>query len=194
MMGTTFMMGKNVYFQISTVSSDDLRTIEIEYQAGRKAFERGEYRKSVQHLEAANALAEARTRLGGEIQTWLVTAYEAAGQRTEAIALCRQVSRHPDLHTRKQGKRLLYILEAPKLRSRPEWLTQIPDLTNLAESNAQDRKGSFAPVARRSQIEKPVFQLEPIDPGQVNNQDNRFIWVALLATTLVLGATLLRVW
>ncbi|WP_421655223.1 hypothetical protein [Leptothermofonsia sp. ETS-13] len=169
------------------MSSDDLKIIETEYRAGRTAFERGEYRKSVQHLEAANALVEAGTRLGGEIQTWLVTAYEAAGQRTEAIALCRQVSRHPDLSTRKQGKRLLYILEAPKLRSRPEWLTQIPDLTNLTDSNAQDRKGSSAPVAQRSHLEKPAFQLEPVDPNHVNSQGNRFIWVALVVAAFVLG-------
>jgi hypothetical protein len=128
--------------------------------------------------------------LGGEIQTWLVTAYEAAGQRSEAIALCRVISRHPDLNTRKQGKRLLYILEAPKLKSRPEWLTQIPDLTNLAESDNQDRKG-FSTSQRRSQPAQPTFQLEPLDPGQVNTEDNRFIWVALVAVMLVLLGSLL---
>lgn len=172
------------------MSSDSLETVQAEYQAGKIAFERGEYRKSVQHLEQANALAEAGTRLGGEIQTWLVTAYEAAGQWSEAIALCRVISRHPDLNTRKQGKRLLYILEAPKLKSRPEWLTQIPDLTNLAESDNQDRKG-FSTSPRRSQPSQPTFQLEPMDPGQVNTEDNRFIWVALVAVVLVLLGSLL---
>ncbi|QZZ20317.1 hypothetical protein J5X98_24155 [Leptothermofonsia sichuanensis E412] len=171
------------------MSADNIEAVQAEYQAGKTAFERGDYRKSVRHLEKADALAEAGTRLGGEIQTWLVTAYEAAGQRSEAIALCRVISRHPDLNTRKQGKRLLYILEAPRLKSRPEWLTQIPDLTNLAESDHQDRKG-FSTASPRSQPVKPGFQLEPISPGQVNTEDNRFVWVALAATGLLLGSLL----
>jgi tetratricopeptide (TPR) repeat protein len=171
------------------VSSDNLKTIQAEFQTGKTAFERGEYRKSVQHLEKANELADSSSRLEGEIQTWLVTAYEAAGKREEAIALCRSLTRHPDLNTRKQGKRLLYILEAPKLRSRPEWLTQIPDLAHLADSDRQDRKGGSV-SSSRSQSVKPAFQLEPVDPNQINTQDNRFIWVALVAAVLVLGGLL----
>ncbi len=123
-------------------SEDNLETVQAEFLVGRTAFERGEYRKSVKHLETANSLGNSQSRLGGEILTWLVTAYEAAGQRQEAIGLCKQLTRHPDHNTRQQGKHLLYILEAPKLKTRPEWLTEIPDLTKLAESDPQDRKGS----------------------------------------------------
>ncbi|MGA7936564.1 MAG: hypothetical protein WCA35_23620 [Kovacikia sp.] len=166
-------------------SEDKLEAIQAEYQSGKTAFERGEYRKSVQHLETAISLTNAESRLGGEIQTWLVTAYEAAGQRSEAISLCKKISRHPDLNTRKQGKRLLYILEAPKLKTRPEWLTQIPDLTGLADSDPQDRRGTSLGRVPRSP-EKPGFQLEPVDLSQVNTQDNRFVWVALAATITVL--------
>lgn len=169
------------------MSSDDQATIQTEYQAGKTAFERGEYRKSVQHLEQATALVDPFTRLGGEIQTWLVTAYEAAGRRSEAIALCQKLSRHPDVETRKQGKRLLYIMEAPKLKTNPEWLTEIPDLTGLADSDAQDRKGFSSPVPARSPATKPTLQLEPADAAQGKTEDNRFIWVALLGVGLILG-------
>lgn len=166
--------------------------MQADYQAGKAAFERGDYRKSVRHLEAAKALVDSASRLGGEIQIWLVTAYEAAGQRSEALNLCRAVSRHPDWQTRKQGKRLLYILEAPRLKTRPEWLTEIPDLTALSDSSAADRKGvsnytSTAPVKRSA---KPQPLPEPPDPTQVNLQDNRFIWVALGVTILTLGSLL----
>ncbi|UBF24067.1 hypothetical protein K9N68_20340 [Kovacikia minuta CCNUW1] len=167
-------------------SEDNLEILQAEYQSGKTAFERGEYRKSVKHLETANTLSNPQSRLGGEIQTWLVTAYEAAGQRSEAIALCKQITRHPDYTTRKQGKRLLYILEAPKLKTRPEWLTQIPDLTELAESDPQDRRGSSLGGSSSKQPEKPGFQLEPIDLSQANTRDNRFIWVALGAAGLAL--------
>lgn len=174
------------------MTSNNPDPIQAEYRAGKAAFERGEYRKSVQHLEAAEAMVDPASRLGGEVQIWLVTAYEAAGQRTEAIDLCRRVTHHPDYTTRKQGKRLLYILEAPKLRARPEWLTQIPDLTGLADSNSEDRRGASqyaASLSTKPRGEtKPVF--EPLEPNQEAAKDNQFIWVALLAAGLVLGGLL----
>lgn len=171
------------------MASESLDLVKTEYESGKNTFERGEYRKSVQHLERASALVEPGSRLGGEVQIWLVTAYEAAGQRSEAIALCRQVSRHPDLKTRQQGKRLLYILEAPRLQTRPEWLTEIPDLSKLSE-NESDNPGSsrFASSAPPKRPQKPRSTLpEPVDLTQVNTKDNRFIWVALIATVLILG-------
>lgn len=154
-----------------------------EYQAGIAAFERGEYRISVQHLETAIALSNPNSRAGGEAQIWLVTALEAAGQRTEAIALCKQLSRHPALETRQQAKRLQYILEAPQLSRRPEWLTQIPDLTALSDSDTNLRQGGG--TLRKSgnfQQKEP----EPIDLSQVNTKDNRFIWFALV----IIGLTI----
>lgn len=160
----------------------------IEYQAGKAAFERGDYRQSVQYLEKATALLARNSRLGGEVQIWLVTAYEAAGQRTEALTLCKQLTRHPDIETSKQSRRLLYILEAPQLTRRPEWLTQIPDLTAAQESRPEFRQGSG--VKRQNRSPKQLLEPEPIDLSQVNTQDNRFIWVALIAISLVLGGLL----
>jgi tetratricopeptide (TPR) repeat protein len=174
---------------VTNVTTENLEIAKIQYQAGKEAFERGQYRQSVQYLEKAVNLLDRRSRLGGEAQIWLVTAYEAAGQQTEAIALCEQVSRHPDLKTRKQGSRLLYILKAPRLRTRPEWLTQIPDLANLEESDWKI-KGTSVPIVKRSLRPRPQPHSEPIEPldlSQVNTKDNRFIWVALGAIALILG-------
>jgi hypothetical protein len=174
------------------VSSEQTETIKAQLEAGKTAFERGEYRKAVECLEAANTQAESQTQLGGEIQIWLVTAYEALGLRSQALDLCRQVSRHPDYQTRKQGNRLLYILEAPRLVTRPEWLTQIPDLASLPDSKTGERQNAGAgSVSSTSEPKKPVFQLEPADLSQVNTQDRWFIWVALGLTVLVLGGVLL---
>lgn len=164
--------------------------VQAEFSAAKQAFERGDYRKSVNYLEKASALVNLNSQLGGDIQTWLVTAYEAAGQREEAIALCRALTRHPDLQTRKEGKRILYILEAPKLQSRPEWLTQIPDLGSLTDNDTKDRLGSrSAPTKQRTTADdKLKLKLEPVDLNQVNTEDNRFIWVALLAILVVLAS------
>ena len=172
------------------MSSEQLDLATTDYETGKYAFERGEYRKSVQYLERASALTDSGSRFGGEVQIWLVTAYEAAGQRSDAIALCQKISRHPDLKTRQQGKRLLYILEAPKLQTRPEWLTEIPDLSKLSDSEAKDNRGvsKFGDATPPKLPQKPRLAIpEPIDLSQVNTQDNLFIWVALIATVLLLS-------
>nr|WP_199298087.1 hypothetical protein [Trichocoleus sp. FACHB-40] len=173
---------------IGKVNSENRDIIKTQYQAGKTAFERGEYRQSVQHLEKASSLVARNSRLGGEVQIWLVTAYEAAGQRTEAIALLKQLFHHPDPEISKQSRRLLYIMEAPQLSRRPEWLSEIPDLTALAESQAEFRGASNVKPANTTPRKRPEPELEPVDLSKVNTQDNRFIWVALIAIILTLGS------
>ncbi|MBF2075197.1 MAG: hypothetical protein IGS50_15760 [Synechococcales cyanobacterium C42_A2020_086] len=161
----------------------------VQYEAGKEAFERGAYRESVERLQKAVSLAGANTALGGEMQTWLVTAYDAAGQQSEAIALCERLSQHPHLQTRQQGSRLLYILKAPRLKTRPEWLTQIPDLAGL-NADEGNSKGAYSyPSSNRSPA-PPQYTIEPVDLSQVNTRENRFVWVALILVGLM-GAGLL---
>lgn len=167
------------------MNSDNLEVANAEYQAGKKAFECGQYRQSVAALEKACALVNRNSPLGGEMQMWLVTAYQAIGQSQDAIALCRQLSKHPNGQTRQQGRRLLYILEAPKLEKRPEWLTQIPDLSNLEDSTLEQRRGSGDPKSQRpSRRFQP--EPEPLDPSQIATEDDQFIWVALALAIAIL--------
>ncbi|PSB01899.1 bacterial transcriptional activator domain-containing protein [Merismopedia glauca] len=167
------------------MNSEQLEKLRTEYQAGKAAFERGNYRQAVDKLESAIALTNENSRLGGEIQMWLVTAYEAAGQRNEAIALCRQLNRHPDIETRKQSKRLLYILEAPQLNRRPEWLTQIPDLQAIEEADSKYRQAGGGGSVSKPIASKPK-ESEPIDWSQVETKDNSFLWLGLITSALIL--------
>lgn len=157
-----------------------------QYKAGRAAFERGHYRKAVQCLEYAAGMVEPRSSLGGDVQLWLAMAYEAADYRTEAIALCEQLSRHPHDETRRQASRLLYILKAPQLKTSPEWLSKIPDLGNLEESNRQIKGAYEATANPRSPRSRPA-EPEPIDLSQVNTKDNGFVWVGLGGIGLLVG-------
>jgi hypothetical protein len=166
------------------VVADKQEQFQIEYQTGKYAFERGQYRLSVQHLEKASQLVALRTCQGGEVQIWLVTAYQAANQLSEARTLCRQLTTHPHLEIRKQGKRLLYILEAPQLKRPPEWMSEIPDLSKAPESKDQYLRGSG--TVKKTSTPAP----KPIDLSQVNTKDNQFIWVALLLVLLILGGTI----
>ena len=170
------------------MSSDPLALAKTAYQNGQASFERGNYRQSVQYLEQALATLDPGSKLGGEVQIWLVMAYEAADLRTEAIALCQKMSRHPHHEIRHQSKRLLYILEAPKLKTDPAWLTQIPDLSNVSD-NGENKWGTskFTPTVTAKPAENPKFTLiEPVDPSQVKTQDNLFLWLALGIGILVI--------
>lgn len=167
------------------MTSESLDLAKTQYQSAKRAFERGEYRQSVEYLQKAISLANPNSSLGGEMQTWLVTAYEASGQTTEAIDLCERLSKHPDLKTRQQGTRLLYILKAPKLKTRPEWLTQIPDLTRLTDGDGNPPTARYvSPTPKPARKAKPE---EPIDWSQINTRDNRFVWFALVGALLTIG-------
>ena len=161
--------------------SNNREKFQIQYQAGKKAFERGEYRQSVQYLEAAKELTSNSSRLGGEAQIWLVTAYQAAGKDKEAIALCQELATHPHPEIRQQSQRLLYIIKAPQLKRPKEWMSEIPDLADTADGKPKYITAKSTTNSSSSTSNKTP---EPVDLSQVNTQDNQFIWVALVLTLL----------
>jgi tetratricopeptide (TPR) repeat protein len=147
-----------------------------QFEAGRAAFERGEYRLSVQLLEQASQQVAFNSRQGGEVQTWLVTAYQAMGKLDEAQDLCRKLTKHPIYDIENQAKQVLYILEAPRLQRPSEWMSKIPDLEKLPDSDPKYQRG-----------QNPYRPSENTEIGPVNTQDNRFVWVALGLVLLLLG-------
>jgi Tetratricopeptide repeat len=162
-------------------------TFDTDFQSGQLAFERGEYRQAVSSFLAAVAQVQPNTRIGGEVQIWLATAFEATGQIAEAKALCQKLSNHPSLDTRQASKRMLYIMQAPELTRRDEWLIKIPDLTHL-----EDADGNFAvnntPILPSKAKERSIDEIyAPVDLSQVNTKDNGFIYVALILTILTLA-------
>jgi hypothetical protein len=164
---------------------------------GQRAFEAGNYTLAIDRFKTGKGLTETGTALQGELQIWLVTAYEAAGDRDTALELCRKIGKHPDMETRKQAKRLLYILEAPKLRMNPEWLTEIPDLTELDSNNKEERDWG-RPIVNLTPPKSPKLKPpegyvipEPTDPTQVNMGDDRsLLWALAGAIGLLLGVAL----
>ncbi len=164
---------------------ESLDIIQSLYQAGQLAFEQGRYRESVQWLEQARQAVESNSPLGGDIQMWLVTAYEASGQRQDAIALCKQLVRHPRVGTRQQARRLLEVLEAPKLYIDPEGFVKIPDLNHLEEkekARSVQYSVTSTPVASQSPIAQFLNNVEG-----VKTQDNQFLSMALILILLVSG-------
>ncbi|NCJ06121.1 tetratricopeptide repeat protein [Synechococcales cyanobacterium C] len=166
---------------LETEQLDPQQQVLTAFAQAQNWFERGQYQDAIAALTQARSSANPNSRLGGDIQMWLVTAYEAAGQRQEALALCRTLGAHPDWQTRKQSKRLLYILEAPKLELRPEWLTEIPDLSQVQDPGWG--KGSGAASAAPPRWRAPEPEGSPL---VTDSLDNGFVWLGLAMTGLIL--------
>ncbi len=153
------------------------------YQRGKLALERGRYQGSIEELERAKKLINPQSKLGGEVRIWLVSAYQAAGQIESAIALCQDLAKHPSGEIRKQSERILYILKAPALKRPDEWLTKIPDLSQLSEEDSKTNQ--YKPVGRVQSRRRKIPEPDPIDPSEINRKDNNFIWVALIGIILL---------
>ncbi len=151
-----------------------------EYEAGKLALERGQYRLSIKHLEAAQGLVSGNSRQGGQAQIWLVTAYQAANQIDDAIALCEKLITHPNLQTREQAQRILYIIKAPKLKRPKEWMSEIPDL-------ADTDQGASRYVTAKKQTAKNLSKQKDLETPPTDSQDNQFIWFALALIAVILG-------
>jgi len=164
-------------------NSEKKALAQVELATGQAAFERGRYKKAIAHFQTALKLSNPIGMRGGEIQLWLVNAYIAAGENQAGLALCRKLILHPDLDTKRQSKRLLYILEAPELELKPEWTTKIPDLSNLDEDNGKQ----YVQKAKKPRRRKPQLEPEPLDLSQVNTEDNQFVWIALIGILLTIG-------
>ncbi|MBT9310650.1 tetratricopeptide repeat protein [Leptothoe kymatousa] len=150
------------------------------FELGQKAFERGRYADAVQAFEQGIA-ENPSISLDGELKLWLVNALAATDRRQEAIELCGKLALHPDLDVRKQSKRVLYIINAPKLQVKEECLTKIPDLADL--ENGDDKPWQNRPVKPRPLKPPPP----PLPLSEVNTEDNGFVWVALVGAALLLG-------
>lgn len=152
--------------------------------SGQALFERGRYKRAIAEFKTALALSNPMGAKGGEIQMWLVNAYIASDNEAEGLALCRKLIVHPDLDTKQQSKRMLYILEAPELEMKPEWVTKIPALGEFDE----DKQIRYAQRPKKKRRRKQKEEPEPLDLSEVNTEDNQFVWIALVGVVLTLSA------
>jgi tetratricopeptide (TPR) repeat protein len=157
------------------------------FSVGQAQFAGGRYRDATEAFQSAIAQTDPNSNLGGDIQLWLVMAYEALDLREEARTLCRQLHTHPFRAVRAESKRVQYILEAPKLSTRSEWITSIPDLSQLPEANDLRPQG---PAVTYQPPPRVAINPEPIDLSQVNTEENGFVWIAIVGLIVVLGCLL----
>ncbi|MEO0986034.1 MAG: hypothetical protein AAFY20_10840 [Cyanobacteria bacterium J06639_14] len=166
--------------------SEKLEQAKALFASGQMAFERGNYREAVVAFEAGTRLAGRATALGGTIQLWLMNAYSAANRQQEAIALGDKLVKHPDREIRKQSKRVVEILQAPKLKRRADWTTPIPDLSNLESSEGTLNLSKYGSTQKPQKTPlRPDPQPENL--SQMNTRDNGFLGMAIAVITLAIA-------
>jgi hypothetical protein len=158
------------------------------YQKGKHAFERGNYRESIDLLESALVQIKSSSFEGGELQMWLVTAYQAANRHQDSIILARKLTDHPFGEIRKKSKQLLYVLEAPKLKRPVEWSSSIPDIEfsedKILPGYITKAVGkTTGKVNRQKVVEEKKYPI-----GSLGNDS--FVWVALLVCLVGIGGYL----
>jgi tetratricopeptide (TPR) repeat protein len=109
------------------------------FEAGKRAYARGEYRLAVKALDAAlEQEGGPMSVVGGEVALWLALAQQASGDEEACIATYRSLeASHPSPRIRKQAADLRYIMEAPKLRVGRDERVALPDLGGPAERAAK---------------------------------------------------------
>ncbi|MEI6064309.1 MAG: tetratricopeptide repeat protein [Pseudanabaena sp. ELA748] len=157
------------------------------YQEGVSNFESGNYQQAIALLERARALAILESRLGGDIVIWLANSYDAIGKTDEAIAICRNLKKHPVGDIRKSARYMLGILTAPPLSKLEGVTSEVPILESPDTYQSK-------PVARKttqnSSTQKPFREVPLEKPIPVNDKNtNAFL---LLAIAVFLG--LLALW
>ena len=161
------------------MSNSNQEQFQKYYQLGKKALENGKYKISITNLQSAKKLVGFSSNKGAEVQMLLATAHQAVGNKQEAIALCQELTTHPNGLMRQKAKDVLYIIQAPELQRPLEWMSEIPDLSS------EETPSQYVTTKRKSSSPKSK-ELPPIDP-QANTEDNQFIWFALIIAILTVS-------
>ena len=164
------------------MTTDNLEKFQQKYLEGKIALERGNYRLSIENLEAALELIAFNSRKGGEAAIWLVTAYQSADKINEAIELCQKLIVHPNTQTRQQAQHILYIIKAPKLERPKEWMSEIPDLADTNEGASRYVAAKKLKAKIPTELELEDLQLPPTDV-----RDNQFVWFAFFLVAAIVG-------
>lgn len=151
------------------------------YQQGQDLFTQGKYGPSIHHLERAQTFVNPQSREGGELQVWLMTAYQAVGKTETAIALGEQLQSHPSYTIREQAKRMVYILRAPELQRPKEWISEIPSFQENSDRPPQKYQPKAAPP-------KPKPPAEPLNPAEVERENDQFLVFALGLLVILCGS------
>lgn len=155
------------------------------YQEGVSNFESGNYQQAIALLERARALSVLETILGGEILVWLANAYDANGRTDDAIALCRDLKKHPVNDVRKSARYMLGILTAPQLGKLEGVTSEVPI---LQFSDSYQSKPAARSKSQSDPKQKPFREVSLEKPNPNSSSSiNKFLWFAIAISLIFLA-------
>jgi tetratricopeptide (TPR) repeat protein len=104
-------------------------------------FEHGRYREALEKVEEGLQIHPQ----SGSLRLWRAMSLEAMGLTTEAIAVVRSLLHYPDQDISQQANYMLYVWQAPRLRRPQAWLSEIPDLSHLSDTDWNFTSGISSP-------------------------------------------------
>ncbi|MFQ3613600.1 MAG: hypothetical protein SNJ68_07795 [Cyanobacteriota bacterium] len=142
----------------------------------QSGFERGQYRQVLEQVRQA----QSRYPQSGKLRLWQALAQEALGQTQEAILLAQTLVGNPDPEVAQQARYILGIWQAPRLRRPPEWLSEIPDLSQLEEAEPPEHRLAYQRSQRKSPHSSPAPQAtEASNPSGADRFDTKLVWVLI---------------
>ncbi|MEN9203626.1 MAG: hypothetical protein Q6K80_05615 [Thermostichus sp. DG_1_6_bins_120] len=174
--------------RVSGTKSSDLRLPQyltlIQLQ-----FEQGQYRQVLDQIRQAQSCYPQ----SGKLRLWQALAQEALGQTQEAILLVQTLVGNPDPEVAQQARYVLGIWQAPRLRRPSEWLSEIPDLSQLEEAEPPERRLAYRRLQGESTTSSSAAQsVDPSRPGAAEHFDTKLVWVliGILSASLAILAWL----
>ncbi|MFS8882588.1 tetratricopeptide repeat protein [Synechococcus sp. R55.3] len=154
-------------------------------------FERGQYRQALEQVRQA----QSRYPQSGKLRLWQALAQEALGETQEAILLVQTLLRNPDPEVAQQARYVLGIWQAPRLRRSAEWLSEIPDLSRLEETDPPEYRLAYGRSQRKGPSPRsgapsgdPLSRRE-VDPP-LDTQPLIWVLIGILSTLLAVMAWL----
>lgn len=142
----------------------------------QSGFERGQYRQVLEQVRQA----QSHYPHSGKLRLWQALAQEALGQTQEAILLAQTLVRHPDPEVAQQARYILGIWQAPRLRRPPEWLSEIPDLSQLEDAEPPEHRLAYRQPQRKSTRSSPAADATDVSSSSgADRFDTKLVWILI---------------
>eukprot|EP00172_Hildenbrandia_rubra_P000845 Plantae.Rhodophyta-Hildenbrandia_rubra.ctg14828.p1 GENE.Plantae.Rhodophyta-Hildenbrandia_rubra.ctg14828~~Plantae.Rhodophyta-Hildenbrandia_rubra.ctg14828.p1 ORF type:complete len:370 (+),score=69.01 Plantae.Rhodophyta-Hildenbrandia_rubra.ctg14828:1140-2249(+) len=176
--------------------SKEIETLSLEsrgkalFDEGMREFVRGSYPKAAACFQRAVIYADISTREGGEYQLWLAQSWDAAGDKTKALAALSLLATHGDGDVRKVGEELKFIMSAPRLKCDRNSFLEIPEFSETPSSHTEYILGKQLGLKLRSKMKhKPEkYSLEWYMEKPLPPKDNSAFDLDLVVLVGVLTA------
>jgi len=148
------------------------------------AIDAGDYTKSLELLDKLASEYSINDSDGPLIRMHMVTSFLGKGDNSQAINICKDLTRCKDAKIRESSKQLLSILEAPSLEKPSNWSIEIPKIETNRFNEGINIYNSYK---RNNKTEEKTYP----PTGTTKNLDKGFsiiVFIVLVTLTLLMSS------